>query len=81
VWRCLQHGLKLDPQYKLPKMRCFGGDPRPQRIRKDPSQPPLVSEAVSESPTTGVAGTEEPAFALRTSKAKPQPRQTQQVPR
>ena len=77
-----QHGWKLDPQYKLPKMRCFGGDPRPQRIRRDPSQPPLVSEAVpDEAPAAGTAEPEEPTFALRTSRAKPpQPKQVQQVP-
>ena len=60
-------------------MRCFGGDPRPQRIRKDRSQPPLVSEAVDVVSPAGAADVEEPTFALRTSKAKPQPRQAQQV--
>ena len=64
-----QHGLELDQKYKLPKMRCFAGDPRPQRIRKDPSQPPLVEEIPGAGPVEG----EEPSFALRTTRAKPEP--------
>ena len=71
----LQHSLQLDQKYKLPKTRCFGGDPRPQRIRKDPSQPPLVAEIPSAAPLSD----EEPSFALRTSKAKLQPKRPSQA--
>ena len=32
-WPCLQNGLRLNPQYKLPKMRYKGGTPPPHVIR------------------------------------------------
>ncbi|PNW78176.1 hypothetical protein CHLRE_10g467050v5 [Chlamydomonas reinhardtii] len=65
-------GGKLDPRYKLPKMRYKGEVVASQRIRADDKRKKLVTELREVD--------EEPSFALRTKKAPAPPPITAQSP-